>query len=461
MTKIFFVMFFVVCMVSSCKKFLEQPPYNNVSVEEIFKDFEGARTTVIGLYDKLKSTEYYLRDLYVYPEITGGNVKYSKAANQLQFASYNFTRTELADNDLRNFYTQAYAIIYGANSVLQNVDRASDANQFQKNRMRADALAIRALTHFDLVRTFAQPYAFTPDASHAGIVLRTSNPPVLTPTPQRATVKQVFDQVMVDLDSAINLYANSVNIYPTGDGRTFFTADAAKALKARVALYRNDWQMVVALTTELISSNRYPLVSNGQYVSSWVGKNISSESIFELAYGTRTGGSLGDYFNPVVSLTFQLAASNDLLTLYGAGDVRGQNSLYISRVINASTYYFTRKYQGISDTANNIKLLRASELYLGRAEAQAKLGNLTPALTDLNVIRKRANPASINFTSADQQAIIDEILIERRRELAFEGHLFFDIARNKKDLVRVDNTATIKSFTYPSDYYAYPIPINQ
>jgi hypothetical protein len=218
---------------------------------------------------------------------------------------------------------------------------------------------------------------------------------------------------------------------------------------------------VITLATELIAANRYPLASNSQYAASWIGKNVSTESIFELAYGNRTGGSLGDYFNPLATLTFQLAASNDLLSLYGTGDVRGQNSLYISRVINGSTFYFTKKYQGISDTANNIKIIRASELYLNRAEAYAKSGNLTSALADLNVIRKRANPAATNFSSASQQAVIDEILLERRRELAFEGHLFFDIARNKKDLVRVDNTATIKSFTYPSPLYAYPIPINQ
>lgn len=461
MKKILLVLLLASSVLTGCKKFLEQPPYNNVSVDDIFKDFEGTRTTVIGLYDKLKSTEYYLRDLYMYPEVAGGNVKYSKTTNQVLFATYNFTRSALADNDLRNFYTQAYSIIYGANNVLQNVERALDATTLQKNRLRADALTIRALTNFDLVRTFAQPYGFTPDASHSGVVLRTSNPSVLTPTPEKASVKQVFDQVIADLDSAISLYGNSVNIYPNGDARTFLSADAAKALKSRVALYKDDWATVIALTTELISANRYPLVSNSQYVTSWAGKNISSESVFELAYGNRTGGSLGDYFNPISTLTFQFAASNDLLSLYATGDVRAQNSMYISRVINSNTFYFTKKYLGIADTANNIKIIRASELYLNRAEAHAKNGNLTLALADLNVIRKRANPASVNFSSASQQAVIDEILLERRRELAFEGHLFFDLARNKKDLVRVDNNATIKSFAYPNPFYAYPTPINQ
>jgi starch-binding outer membrane protein, SusD/RagB family len=447
-------------MLGSCKKFLEQPPYNNVSVDDIFKDFEGARTTLIGLYDKLKSTEYYLGDFYFYPEITGGNVKYSKTSNLKLFASYNFTRDEFT-GELRSFYEQAYATLYGANAFLENIDRAIDATAAQKARMRADAYAIRAIVHFDLVRTFAQPYGFTADANHPGIVLRTSNPSVLTPTPPRASVKQVFTQVMSDLDSALALYGQGVSIYPTGNSKTFLSADAVTAIKSRVALYKDDWPTVIALTSTLISGNNYPLISSGQYAASWVGKNVSSESIFELAYGNRTGGSLGDYFNPLNTLNAQLATSNDLLSLYAAGDVRGQSSMFISRVINGSTFYFTRKYQGIGDTANNVKIIRASELYLNRAEAYARSGNLTPALADLNVIRKRANPSAANFSSADQQAVINEILAERRRELAFEGHLFFDIARSKKDLVRIDNTATIKGFAYPDPLYAYPIPFIQ
>jgi starch-binding outer membrane protein, SusD/RagB family len=460
MKKYFLLLFALASLLGSCKKFLEQPPYNNISVDDIFKDFEGARTTLIGLYDKLKSTEYYLGDFYFYPEIAGGNVKYSKTSNLKLFGSYNFVRDELA-NDLRNFYQQAYATLYGANSILANVDRAEDATAAQKARMRADAYAIRGLVHFDLVRTFAQPYGFTPDASHPGVVLRTVNTSVLTPTPERATVKQVYDQVISDLDSALNWYAQSVSIYPTGNAKTFLSAPAVNALKSRVALYKDDWPSVITLTSALISANTYPLLTNGQYAASWIGKNVSSESIFELAYGNRTGGSLGDYFNPLNILTFQLATSNDLLGLYATGDVRGQNTMFISRVINGSTFYFTKKYQGVGDTANNVKIIRASELYLNRAEAYAKSGNLPLALADLNIIRKRANPAAANFASTDQQAVINEILAERRRELAFEGHLFFDIARNKKDLVRVDNNAVVKSFSYPNALYAYPIPLIQ
>lgn len=450
-------------LLSGCRKFLDRPPYNNVSVDDIFKDYEGARTTVVGLYNQLRSTNYYLVNFYLYPEAAGGNIKYTRTTGLVQFNSYAFLRDEQTNNDLKGFYEQAYAVVYGANNILQNIDRAADASALQKARMRAEAYCIRALAHFDLVRTFAQPYGFSPDAGHPGVVLRTQNSSVLTLAGERATVKQVYDRVVADLDSAIYLYNNSVSIYPTGDARTFLSADAAKALKSRVSLYRDDYATAISAATELIASNKYPLVANNQYVKSWSGRTISSESIFELTIPVSgTSGGLGAYFNPVPnSTTFQLGTSNDLLSLYAAGDVRGPGSLFSTVTVNGTQYSITRKYQGTADSINNIKIFRSSELYLNRAEAYARSNNLPAALADLNTIRKRALPAAANFTSTSQQAVVDEILQERRRELAFEGHLFFDIARAKKDLVRVDNTAQVKSFTWPNAFYAYPIPVYQ
>lgn len=462
MKRYFFLIILSALAFTGCRKFLEQPPYNNVSVEDIFKDFEGARTTVVGLYDKLRATSYYLLDFYTYPEITGGNIKYARANSPYLFNTYSFTRDELTGNELKNFYQQAYAIIYGVNSVLQNIDRAADATALQKARMRAEAYAIRALVNFDLVRTFAQPWGYTADASHPGIVLKATNNSVLTPTGERASVKEVYNQIMADMDTAINLYGNSVSIYPTGNAKTFLSADAVRALKSRVCLYKDDWAGAISNCTALISPGTYPLVSNSQYVSSWSGRNVSSESIFELALSTTSGSGLAAYYNPATTnITYQFAATADLLSLYAAGDVRSQASMYVTKVANGTTYYSTKKYQGMNDTINNIKIIRASELYLNRAEAYAKSGNLSAALADLNLIRKRGLPSATTFTSASQQAVIDEILAERRRELCFEGHLFFDIARNKKDLVRTDNTAQIKSFTWPNAFYAYPIPVFQ
>ena len=133
--------------------------------------------------------------------------------------------------------------------------------------------------------------------------------------------------------------------------------------------------------------------------------------------------------------------------------------MYVKATVNGKDYFFTRKYQGMNDSANNVKIIRLSEIYLNRAEAYAESDQLIEALADLNVIRKRANPTAPDFVSADKATVINEILDERRRELCFEGHTFFDLSRKKKNLVRTDCTSTQCSFNYPNTRYACIFPL--
>ncbi len=448
---------FISTHISGCKKFLYQEPSNNISISDIFKDLEGARTTLAGSYEQLKSVSYYLKDFSAYAELTAGNIKYSKLSNRALLSSYDFNN-DATLNDMEPFFRTAYNIIYNTNTIIANINNVADASASQKNKLLADAYSLRALVHFDLNRVFAQSFAFTADGGHPAVFIKNRITSVLTPFGTPATSTAVFNQVKSDLDSAILLYPNSVNIFTVGNDKTYFSLDAARALKSRVALYSNDWPTVITLCTEIIGSNRYPLLSNGAYVNSWRGKNISSESIFEIGFGNSIAGSLGDYYNPANNFYGQFATSNDLLNLFGPGDVRGANSMFVSASINATTFYFTKKYQGMNDSANNIKVLRSSELYLNRAEAYAESNNLAAALADLNVIRKRANPAATDFLSTEQQIVINEILAERRRELCFEAHGFFDLSRKKRDLVRTDCVSAACSFIYPDSRYAIIIP---
>ena len=448
----------VVVSTTSCKKFLEQQPSNRLSITDIFKDFEGARTTLVGCYDNLKSTNYYMRDVSVYADLMGGNIKYSRATNQILWQTYN-ANNDAVTNEMRSFFELAYNTIYRCNAVLENINNATDANIFQKNRMLADARTIRALVHFDLVKVFAQMPDFSTNATHSGITLKDKNDNGITVINNPSTVAQVYAFINNDLDSAIALYNNSVNIYPTGATKTYLSADAAKAIQSRVALYNKDWAKVISLANALITPT-YPLISNAGYVNAWRGKTLLSESIFELAYGDRIGGSYGDYYN-ILATTVQYATTNDLLSLYDAADVRGKATMYNAYTINAMPYSFSKKYNGIRDSANNIRVIRISELILSRAEALAETGNLTAALADLNVIKKRGWPTAPTFASGTASVVIDEILKERRKELCFEGHLFFDIARRKQNLVRVDCQASINcNFTYPSPLFVVPIPNN-
>lgn len=455
----------ILCSLAGCKKFLEQEPSNRISVNDIFKDFEGARTTLIGIYDNLKQTDYYERAIGLYADLTGGNIKYARANDPAYFMTYNFSNTSIADqNDLQGFYLVAYNTIYRANVIFANIQHVADANQLQKNRMLADAYTFRAIAHFDLVRVFAQPYNFTADASHPGIIIRTRNTSADEPAGELSTVKQVYDQVVSDLDSAMLLYANSVAIYAGGDAKSYLSLDAAKAIMARVQLYRENWSGAITLCNEVIAAG-YPLTSNLNYVNGWRrngGKQMDNEAIFYLYARTDVNqGAFGDNFNPGNNTFGYMASSNDLLSIFAPGDVRGRSTMFVASPVNGITCYFTRKYQGRNDSSDNQKLIRSSELYLIRSEAQAESNNLTAALSDLNRIRQRANPATPALTLTDKQQVLDSIFVERRRELCFEGHLLFDITRKKKSLVRTDCLGTNCSINYPSALFAVPRPVQR
>lgn len=454
------LMLLLVLSISSCKKFLVQEPVNRIPVSEIFKDFEGARTTAVGLYEQLRSFDYYLRDFYIYADLAGGNIKYARATNQLLIRNYNFDNNEI-ENDMRSFYERAYSIIYGANNILENISNVRDANPQQINRLVADAYAIRALVHFDLVRIFAQPYNFTADGSHPGIILRTETGDVKVNPGARATVAQVYTQIFRDMDSALNRYSNSTQIYAAGNEKTYLRTDAVKALLSRMHLYAGNWQEVIDNSTDVLSTGSYTILTNATYVNSWARKNISRESIFEIAFGNRPAGAIGDYFNPLITSNVQWAATTDLTNLFEGNDVRRPATLFVSATISSTPYLFTRKYLGTADSSNNIKVIRSSELHLNRAEAYAELDMLTEALADLNAIRRRANAAAPNIVSTDKQLILDEIMKERRRELCFEGHLLFDVVRRKQNLVRNDAPGLNPNINYPSPLFACPIPIVQ
>lgn len=124
------------------------------------------------------------------------------------------------------------------------------------------------------------------------------------------------------------------------------------------------------------------------------------------------------------------------------------------------------KYGTDQTNAENIKVIRLAEVYLNRAEAEAHLGESKPAtateniaaIADLTKIAQRGDPAAVIDATLTGQALIDRVLLERRKELAFEGQRLFDLTRNKKDFVKYESEGGTMNITYPSDKTILPVP---
>jgi len=459
----------------SCNDFLDREPVEQTSFEQQLSTIDGHLEALNGLYTEYE--ELYSGIYFVYADALGGNVKFAPnrqnepSIDPLIDASYRFQETA-DDGAFEPFYENAYSIINAANLILENL-AAVDADQSLKDRIKAEALAIRATLHFELLKLFAQPYTFTPDASHIGIVYNQQTLTSGEDFPARSSVAESYDRLEDDYLQALSLFENA-------DERTatplsyYFNGLNVKAFLSRMYLYKADYQNCINYADEVINEAS-ELTPREQLLSQWQALEPLSEVLFELAPpfsgtdATTPSSSVAEYFQVVTDNNGEVienkryATSNDLLSLYDSGDIRGESGLLKTYQIptlqpdgnlNDEPYTFTRKFEA-NDGAIVIRL---AEVYLNRAEAYAKSGNNAAAQNDLEVILNRAfdTPQEV---STENENLVDLILMERRKELAFENHLFFDRIRNQLDIIRNDGCSISNChLSYPNTNFIQPIP---
>ena len=451
-------------VLAGCDGFLYQEPTTDISKNEALDDVESVESSLYGAYNlTMRSNDTYRGFLTYYADLTGGNA----TLNPL-LASTSETRLRRIEefNSLSDLtvdaYTPLYEILNATNNVINAIPDLPDGTQAQKDRILGQALGLRALVHFDLVRLYGQPYTFTDDADHPGIVVLTESPGPDEQLP-RTTVGDAYDQIIDDLERSIELLEGE-----SFDPALVSTA-SAQALLARVYLYQEEWSRVVTLCNEVIDSGVTNLAPHEDLVEMWQNDYTRSEFLLRLDGSANATYTLSTQWGNRDSDTSpSLTATSDVLDLYSDGDMRGmgEGKLIETRVVedgsgDVDTLFSTQKYpEPPVQEPNDVSVIRMAEVYLNRAEAYARLGRDVPARRDLNTIRRRANP-DVEAITASGQELIDAILLERRKELAFEGHLLFDRTRTQTGVTR-EYCAGEPSCTesYPSPRFVLPIPLD-
>lgn len=469
------ILYLPLLLLFSCNDFLDREPVEQTSFEQQLSTIDGHLEALNGLYTEYE--ELYSGIYFVYADALGGNVEFAPnrqnepSIDPLIDASYRFQET--ADNGtFESFYDNAYSIINAANLILENIDPIN-ADESLKNRIEAEALAMRATVHFDLLKLFAQPYNFTSDASHLGVVYNQRTLTSGEDFPSRSSVAASYERLEEDYLRALELFENAEQ--RTETPRSYFlNALNVKALLTRMYLYQEDHLSCISYADEVIAEAS-GLTPRDQLLSQWQAIQPLSETLFELVPpftgtdATTARSSVSQFFQVItddegnVIENDRYATSNDLSSLYETGDIRGGNGLlktYQVPTLQADgnladeAYTFTRKFEA-NDGAVHIRL---SEVYLNRAEAYARSGNNSAAQNDLSVILNRAYDTPQNV-SAENENLVNLILTERRKELAFEGHLFFDRIRNKMDIIRNDGCGIANcNLSYPNNNFIQPIP---
>nr|WP_315241667.1 RagB/SusD family nutrient uptake outer membrane protein [uncultured Flavobacterium sp.] len=469
-----FLILVAMLLLESCSDFLEQEPGTQISVTEQLATKNGVLQALNGTYRELEAnlrSERY----GTYADLQGGNIKFtpypttrSSRVGEIVTPTnieniYSFDDKSV-ESDFASFYTGSYDIINQCNLILEFTDALTDATETEKNEIKAEALTIRAYSHFLLSQVYSQNYGFTENASHLGIIYSTESIAKGLQYPARETAGKTYSLIIEDITTALSLYSNT--LLSAGPAYSYFNAISAKALLARVYLSKSDWKNAYDTANDVITNSGVNLMSTAEYIAQWEKQDTPvSEILLELSIprdastGT-AGGAMFAFFGYTSETVYNsYIASTDLLDLYSATDIRKQMFLEkpISTLVNNQlvkvNYYFTKKFQGNAAYVS----FRLSEQYLIRAEAALKLNNNDQAKTDINTIRGRANASLLT----DAENLEDAIFLERRKELCFEGHLFFDILRNKKSPSRNDGCISLNcSPSYPSPKFVLPIPRN-
>lgn len=438
----------IIALTLSCSNdFLDLQPQQSIATDLALQSVGDFKAASIGTYDGLSSSNYYGRYFVLVSDIMSDDVKQNASANRASdWAAYAGSATD-NNNLATNIWSKAYSVIDMCNRIILSDTEVSPSVQDELDDYKGQAYAVRALVYFDLVRIYAQHYTFTNDASHLGVPIVLEIDPFNKPA--RNTVKEVYDQIISDFNSALGLISKKKNSF-------FLTESGVNALLSRVYLYKEDWEKAVAAADKVINSNLYSLVNTENYQSIF-NTDHSSESIFEINMhetDTRGTDALGGMY--LVTGYGDYLPSKDVLDLIPTNDVR--NSLYITDPGLAGDYASKRVNKYDSKLGlNNTPVIRLSEVILNRAEAYAHIpGAETEAQQDLNKIRQRALPTAPDVTATGPQ-LIEEILTERRIELAFEGHRLYDLTRYKKGVHRSDCTSSVCDVSYPSNRFVLAI----
>lgn len=459
-----------ILLFASCEDFLNVEPDLQVSFSEQLGTEEGVREIVSGVY--FSFNEVMRSRFFVYADALGGNIAFTPSTSNNEIGvpdtistSYRFNETP-TDSDFTATYDELYNIVNQCNLVLENLDGMDFLSTERKDQLRAEMLVLRAMSHYTVYLLYAQNINFTADASHLGIVYNTSTLTAGEDFPSRETAGNSYILIQQDLEQALTLFT-APSFLQAGPDFSYFNENTTKAIYARVALQMNDWQKALELSEDVINNSGLSLTPQSEYINQWQTADQLSETIMQLTAafdieedGTQTiGFSVSKYYGYFSTVNYgDYCASQDLLNLFDNQDIR--RNLYEDQTLNTRIagvtapldYEFVTKYQEES----SITFIRLSEMYLISAEASERLSaGSSQALSRLNDVRSRAGLENLNAGAN----ILEEIFTERRRELAYENFLFFDIKRYGKDVERNDGCiVNLCDLGYPSPFFILPIP---
>ena len=445
--KFILIMMAAVIGTSSCKKDLDQQPTDTFSENNAFITLSDVQ---LGANEAYVRYGAYANDMYVSSLVSDeGKLGADNSGQGALTYRYQYASDNTSGGDVISGWGDYYTVIDQVNRLLPKIPTvtASADEEPRRNVLKGQMLAMRAIAHFGLLQSYCKNY----DAADSrGVpIMLTSNP--LT-KPSRNSMGDVMAQIESDLTEAKNLLPA---VTPGDFTDTVMNRVNVAAYQARIALYKKDYDQAITYSTEVITSGIRPLVAGNQYAAIWT-DDTQDEVLFRIRFATSTG--IGGMFTTTGGNVY-IAPSDKLAAEYGTDDIRatafigtnGSGNPYINK-------FFTSSRGG---RVVDMKACRTAEMYLIRAEANARKAspNLVAGAADLNALRSNRITGYTDEVFSSATILIDAVMVERFKELAFEGFRFFDLKRNNMPVSRLSTDASAAWQTLPTGDHRFVLPI--
>ena len=448
---------------TSCEGFLDITPDGQVKRDEMLATNEGVEDALYGVYAKLRNTTLYGQEMYFSSlEIMSQTLYCYGNTGVTALGQYDYNNTTVK-NVFAMIWNDMYNNISNVNSVL-NAPLVDGANAYPANIYKGEALALRAMMHFDLMRLFAEQITVNPNAK--GIPYATE---FSLKTPDFETLAENYNHVLADLQEAERLLADEGEYENTtsfmADRQIHLNLHAVRALMARVFLTKGDKEKALEYAEKVIAQSGRQLKTKTEVINDVAGVLSKKECLFGVYFS-------GFYTQVSAKLQQTISYSSldlrgDFMEMYekGVSGLDFRTTAYFTSVdMGGTAKYRLSKFTDIYDLQNNasarpadliqgINMIRLPEMYYIAAECLLDK-DYQKALDYFNeVVTNRGLDA---LSGEGEETLTQEVInTERYKEMIGEGQTFFNMKRLNLSIPSYDNSVTYR----PEDgIYVVPIP---
>lgn len=442
---------------------MDKYPYDGIAVDNAIESLDDCQKLRNGLYRDLRILASTTSNFLATEMQADGIIPTNNYGNQ--WSSQYLWNLEAADESATGMWNNNYVTIAQSNLIIDGINRLqtegslADDDLTTARNILGEAYMVRAMCYLDLATKFCNLYDPTTADNEMGVPLVTSYAPSSDNStfPGRSSLADTYRRITDDLASARqNLNAQNAQ------ASEYLTPDALTALEARTALLMKEYDRAIEAATSLISSNRYPLISNlEEYRHMWQ-YDEGTELICQLfASEQEPSGAMGAWFLDEITYNITLLPAADMVNLYGEQDIRLNTYFAMSPVVfgDGSAYQMAviykypgnpNLYTGANTYMNKPKLFRMAEMYLVAAEAYCMKGGADNESTAYNTLyalmSARDNTLLPNRVTGN--ALRQLIRTERLKELCYEGFRWLDLKRYGEGFTRMQSQADELSYNF-------------